>query len=65
MKAQSESVIRSARAQYKDINNKDIENWQNQTRKGVKESIQEVISGKKDYQILAVLVWLHQDLKKK
>jgi hypothetical protein len=65
MRAQSESVIRSARAQYKDISNKDIENWQNQSRKEIKESVQDVRSGKRDNLVLGVLVQIHTGRKEK
>jgi hypothetical protein len=64
-KPQEESGIKSARAQYKDLNNKDIENWQKQSRKQVMESIQEVRSGKRDNYILYVLVQLHTERKRK
>jgi len=64
-KPQEESDIKSARAQNKDLKNKEIADWQNQSRKSIKEPIQEVKSGKRDDLILDVLVQLHEDLKKK
>lgn len=63
-KPQEESYIKSVRAKCKDVSIKVIENWQNQSRKEVKESIQEVKSGKRDDLILDVLAQLRKELKK-
>jgi len=64
-KHNEEIDYKSARANLKDISIKDIENWQNKSRKKVKESIQEIKSGKRDDLLLRILVQLHMDHKKR